>query len=266
MYISNARHLRHLHSLQKIAQKAPFAIGKTTFVVLLIFCFLGTYSVSSQAQVTGKGNYNFLDFNKRNYYFGITLAYNKSDYRIFRSKNFLPAVNDSIAGIEGIKGPGFNLQIVSNLKIGEYFDLRFLPGFSFADRSVEYDPTRKNAKNFTKDISSVFVELPFHVRYKSAPYYDKRVFVMGGVKYSYDIQAKSRQRTFANNLRISPTDFQVEMGAGIQMFFPYFIFSPEIKFSHGLGNILIFQNGSRESSVIEKLMSRTFTISLHFEG
>ena len=266
MHILNTRHLRHLHSLQKIASLAQIAFGKIAIVLLLVMGFLLSPSTSIQAQVVGKGNYNFLDFNKRNYYFGITLAYNRSDYRIFRSKNFLPTVNDSIASIEGIKGPGFNLQIVSNLKIGDYFDLRFLPGFSFAERSVEYDPLRKNVKNFNKDVASVFVELPFHVRYKSAPYYDKRLFVMGGIKYSYDIQAKSRQRTFANNLRISPTDFQVEMGAGMQMFFPYFIFSPEVKFSHGLGNILIFQNGSRESSVIEKLMSRTFTISLHFEG
>jgi hypothetical protein len=266
MHISNAWHLRHLHSLQKIASKAHVAVGKMVMASLFILGLIFSSLSTTNAQMVGKGNYNFLDFNKRNYYFGITLAYNKSDYRIFRSKNFLPGINDSISVIEGIKGPGFNLQIVSNLKIGEYFDLRFLPGFSFAERSVEYDPTRKNVKNFNKDISSVFVELPFHVRYKSAPYYDKRLFVMGGIKYSYDIQAKSRVRTFANNLRISPTDFQVEMGAGIQMFFPYFIFSPEVKFSHGLGNILIFQNGSKDSNIIEKLMSRTFTISLHFEG
>lgn len=233
---------------------------------ILLWLVLATLAPSIlRGQSIGRGNYNFLDFNKKNYYFGITLAYNKSNYKIERSKNFI--LNDSIAGLESIKGPGFNLQIVSNLKLGENFDIRFLPGFSFAERRMEYDPTRKNAKNYEKAaIESVFVELPFHVRYKSAPYHDKRLFVMGGLKYSYDIQAKSRARTVANNLRVSPTDFQVEMGAGIQMFFPYFIFSPELKFSHGIGNILIFQNGLRESSIIEKLMSRTFTISLHFEG
>jgi Outer membrane protein beta-barrel domain len=253
----------NLYRFQALACKAFFSSMR---IALFVIASLSVSYTPVKAQSVGKGNYNFLDFNKRNYYFGITLAYNKSDYRIFRSKNFLPANNDSIAAIEGIKGPGFNLQIVSNLKIGENFDLRFLPGFSFAERRVEFDPTRKNAKNYEKPVESVFVELPFHVRYKSAPYYDKRMFVMGGIKYSYDIQSKSRARTFANNLKISPADFQVEMGAGIQMFFPYFIFSPEIKFSHGLGNILIYQNGLRESGVIEKLMSRTFTISLHFEG
>lgn len=256
MQVINNRNLLNLHRIQGIIKLLP----------LLCCFFLMSASGILRGQSVGKGNYNYLDFNKRNYYFGITLAYNKSDYRIFKSKNFLPGANDSIATIEGIKGPGFNLQIVSNLKIGENFDIRFLPGFSFSERRVEYDPLRKNVINYVKPIESVFVELPFHVRYKSAPYYDKRLFVMGGIKYSYDIQSKSRARTIQNNLRISPTDFQVEMGAGIQMFFPYFIFSPEIKFSHGLGNILIYQNGQRESNVIEKLMSRTFTISLHFEG
>jgi hypothetical protein len=104
------------------------------------------------------------------------------------------------------------------------------------------------------------------VRYKSAPYHDKRMFVMAGIKYSYDIQSKSRVRQLNNSIRVSPTDFQFEAGAGIQMFFPYFIFSPEIKFSHGLGNILIYRDGHQPTSVLEKLMSRTFTISLHFEG
>lgn len=256
MQASNNRNLFHLHRLQSITKVIPF----------ICFLLLANSPLILRGQSVGKGNYNYLDFNKRNYYFGITLAYNKSDYRIFKSKNFLPGANDSIAAIEGIKGPGFNLQIVSNLKIGENFDLRFLPGFSFAERTVEYDPLRKNVKNVERPIESVFVELPFHVRYKSAPYYDKRLFIMGGIKYTYDIQSKSRARTNLNTLKIAPSDFQVEMGAGIQMFFPYFIFSPEIKFSHGIGNILIFQNGQRESSVIEKLMSRTFTISLHFEG
>jgi Outer membrane protein beta-barrel domain len=266
MHITHAWNKFHLHGLQKLTSKYVLRVLSLCMpFTLCLFFSLMAPSVST-AQINGRGNLNYLDFQRRSYYFGITLAYNQSSYRIFRSKNFLPNVNDSIAGLEGVKGPGFNLQIISNLKIGENFDLRFLPGFSFSERTVSFDPTRKGQVDYSKTVESVFVELPFHLRYKSAPYHDKRLFVMGGVKYSYDIQSKSRARTIANNLKISPTDFQFEVGAGIQMFFPYFIFSPEIKFSHGLGNVLIYQNGLPESRVIEKLMSQTFTISLHFEG
>jgi Outer membrane protein beta-barrel domain len=267
MHITHARNQFHLRWLQKMTSRSS-ALRSLMLCLPLILSFAFTIGGPSvlKAQVGGRGNYNYLDFQRRSYYFGITLGYNQSSYRIFRSKNFLPNVNDSISGLESVNGPGFNLQIISNLKIGEDFDLRFLPGFSFSERSVSFDPTKKGSTDYTKTVESVFVELPFHVRYKSAPYHDKRLFIMGGVKYSYDIQSKSRARTIANNLKIAPSDFQFEIGAGIQMFFPFFIFSPEIKFSHGLGNVLIYQNGLPQSTVIEKLMSQTFTISLHFEG
>ena len=127
MQVSHNRNQFYLHGFQSITKV-------TTFICFLL---LANSPLILRGQSIGKGNYNYLDFNKRNYYFGITLAYNKSDYRIFKSKNFLPGANDSIAAIEGIKGPGFNLQIVSNLKIGENFDIRFLPGFSFAERRIE---------------------------------------------------------------------------------------------------------------------------------
>ncbi len=231
-----------------------------TLTIVALFCAL-----QSNAQ-SGKNNYNYLDFQNRNYYFGITLGYNTSDFKVFRSKNFLPPLNDSISGINSVKGPGFNLQIISNLKLGENFDLRFLPGFSFGERDLNFDPTARNAKPVETKISSVFVELPFQVRYKSAPYNDKRLFIISGIKYSYDIQAKSRARQDPELVHIAPTDFSFEYGVGIQMFFPYFIFSPEFKVSQGLGNLLQYRNDLQQSTVIEKVTSRTFTFSLHFEG
>lgn len=237
-------------------------------IKLCVIFFLIVSSISkTDAQVgKGAGNANFLDFNVKSYYFGITLGSNNSDYLVHRSKDFLPGANDSIAGVTSVQGPGLNLAIVSNLKLGDYFDIRFLPGFSFAERDVNYSAVRRGATIPSQKIESVFVELPFHVRYKSAPYNDKRFFVTTGLKYSYDIQSKNRDKIIINSLKVSPTDFQFEVGAGIQMFFPFFIFSPEIKFSQGLGNILIYQEGVPQSGILESLISRTFTISLHFEG
>ena len=61
-----------------------------------------------------KGSYNFLDFQQKPYYFGITLGFNNSDFNIFYSRRFI--LNDSIASAESVTGPGFNLGIVTNLK------------------------------------------------------------------------------------------------------------------------------------------------------
>ncbi len=232
------------------------------FILMAIFLTINPLKTDAQ---TAKGNYNFLDFQQKPYYFGITLAYNNSRFRVFQSKDFV--LNDSIRIVESVTGPGFNLGIVTNLKIGNYFDIRFLPTLSFSERNINYSSaSNENRPPFRRKVESVFVEMPFHVRYKSEPFHDIRLFVIAGVKYSFDVASDSRSRQAETLVKVAPTDFAMEVGAGAQFFFPYFIFSPEIKFSHGFNNILIFDKNLEESNVIEKILSRTLTISLHFEG
>lgn len=227
-----------------------------------VFCFVALSIIDMAAQ-SGRGNYNFLDFQQKPYYFGITLAYNRGFYKVFQSQELI--ASDSISRVESIKGPGFNLGIVTNLKIGDYFDIRFLPTLSFAERNINYAVTT-NRPNFNRKIESVFVEMPFHVRYKSEPYKDMRLFVIAGVKYSFDVASDSRSRQADDLVKVAPTDFAIEAGVGAQFFFPYFIFSPELKFSYGLNNVLLFDDSLEESNVIDRILSRGFTLSFHFEG
>ncbi len=223
--------------------------------------------ISSQAfsQIKAKDNYNYLDFQKKAYYFGISLGLNSSAYQVNKSSNF--SANDSINIVNGLYRPGFNLHIITNLKIGEYFDFRFLPGFSFTERIFEYK-VGDGSDLTTKSIESVFLEMPFLLRFKSEPYKDKRMFLLAGVKYDFDVASNSRAAKDKAQflVQVSPHDFSVEVGAGIQFFFPYFIFSPEIKFSQGLGNVHIYKDELIESNVLDNVLSRMISISFNFEG
>jgi opacity protein-like surface antigen len=234
----------------------------TPCLLLVVLFFLSLGNVSAQ-RAQGH-NFNYKDFQAKSYYFGITLGYNQSDYRVYHSKDFI--LNDSFSRAEAVNGPGFNLGIVSNLKIGQYFDVRFLPTLSFVERNIRYAPPGGGTLAQTRRIESVFVEMPFQVRFKSVPYHDFRLFLIAGVKYVFDVASDSRTRQAAGLVKIAPTDFQFEYGAGIQFFFPYFIFSPEFKVSQGINNVLIFNDQLEQSNILEKVLSRTFTISLHFEG
>jgi hypothetical protein len=188
-------------------------------------------------------NPNYQQFNQTDYYFGFTFAINNSKFRTYASNEFLN--HDSIKIIDGLGGSGFNVGIVSNLKMGNYFDFRFLPTLSFAEKRIKYQyPGYSN----NRKVESVFVELPFQFRYKSEPYHDVRLFLLAGLKYSFDVES------------------DYETGVGFQIFLPFFIFSPELKFSQGMGNTLIYNKNLSESTILEKILSRTFTISLHFEG
>lgn len=255
----NVRNMLHLLGYEN---KVSVGMAHWRVATLMLLVWL-LHTAPAMAQFNQGNNINYLDFQAKPYYFGITLGFNRSDYRIYHSKQFIR--NDSFARAESVTGPGFNLGIVSNLKIGDYFDLRFLPTLSFSEHTIRYTPP-EGKRIISRPIESVLVELPFHVRYKSAPYHDMRLFVIGGVKYNFDVASDSRTRQAAGLVKIAPTDFQFEYGAGVQFFFPYFIFSPEIKISQGLNNVLIYNDQLQQSTVLEKVLSRTFTISMHFEG
>src|SRR5688500_7045505 len=238
--------MRHLFSLQA-----------------LIICLTGLLPVLASGQ-HNKGNNNFRAFQDKGYYFGLTLGFNKSNFQLMPSSQFI--LNDSFNITEGQGGGGFNLSLVANMKLGEYFDFRFLPGFSFANRKFFY-VNAVNEVEQTRSVESVFMQFPLQLRFKSDPFHDIRVFVLAGAKYTYDLASTAVLPEQAKRLiRISPHDYAVEVGAGCQFFFPFFIFSPEIKYSQGIGNILIHNSNLSQSTVLEKVLSRTFTISFHFEG
>ncbi len=229
---------------------------------ILVLAAALVFYIQSFAQI--KGTYNYLDFANKPYYFGMTLAYNSSQLKVVHGRQFI--LNDSIYSVESARGPGFNLGGIFNLKVGRYFDFRLSPTFSFANRSLTYKVIESPEQPVINRIDPVFIEAPFHIRYKSEPYKDIRLFVIGGIKYSVDLASNSQTRQAPTILKVSPSEFAVEYGAGIQIFFPYFIFSPEFKVSHGLSNLLISNDELIYSSVLDKLMSRTFTLSFHFEG
>lgn len=227
--------------------------------VLFLCCF---YTVLSYSQM--RGTYNYLDFANKPYYYGMKLGYNSSKYQVIHGKDFI--LNDTILNVESLRGPGFSLGGIFNLKVGHYFDCRIMPTFALAERRIAYKTVEAPDNLVVKRFSPTYLEIPFHIRYKSEPYHDFRVFVIAGIKYSYDFSSDFKTHQSFSLVKISPSDFAVEYGAGIQIFFPYFIFSPEFKVSHGISNILISNDELIFSSVIDRLMSRSFEISFHFEG
>jgi hypothetical protein len=218
MQATNVRNLLHLHSRQiNLFRTAALFFNMLGLILVL--------SGSLHAQIRQGSNLNYMDFQYKPYYFGITLGFNSSNYNIQHSKTFIR--NDSFAQALGVRGPGFNLGIVSNLKIGEYFDLRFLPTLSFVERSLNYTAPESGAI-LRKPIESVLVEMPFHVRYKSATYHDFRLFVIGGVKYTYDVAR--RQVWFGLRLPI----FRRNTEPGYSFFSPSSSFRQRSKSHKGL--------------------------------
>ena len=232
-------------------------------LALSLIFILFAITMHAQRGYNRGSNPNFNKFQQKPFYYGIALGYNSAFFNVSRSRSFIG--NPDYDVVESINGPGFGVGVIGNLKIGRFFDLRTVVNFAIMSRTMTY----QQANSMTLDkqrLSSSIIEVPFLLRFKSAPYKDKRVFVLTGFKYAYDASNNANTDTEDFQLNISPHDFQFEVGAGVQFFLPFFILSPELKFSQGLGNILIYDQTTDKSRIIDRILSRSISFTLNFEG
>lgn len=203
-----------------------------------------------------------LKYSKKPYHFGIALGYNISDFKIQHSDAFIG--NDSIYTARSVRGPGFNLGIISNLRLSKRTDLRFIPSLVFAEKRLEYDMLEDQQQS--KTIESIFMAFPLSLKIKSDPHRDFRMYAIGGLNYTYDLASNAEARNAEDQVKIRRHDLSAEMGLGMEFYFPYFIFSPEVKFSHGLFNVHSRDTNLQFSDVLQNLLSRAITFTVHFEG
>jgi hypothetical protein len=213
---------------------------------------------------------NYRNFDKRALHFGFMLGVNTADF----STRYKPDVleNYGYYAIENQSQPGFQLGIISSLKLGHpSIRLRFIPTLSFQERVLNYyAPDAESFTGFdmiTERTGSTNLDFPLLFKFRTLRYNNFAAYVIAGPQYSVDLQTKENStQSFADPfIKIRRHDFQGQIGAGVDFFLPYFKFGMELKFSHGLRNSLI-QDNTRLSSPIDQLYNRVWWFSFTFEG
>ena len=148
---------------------------------------------------------------------------------------------------------GFNLGIVSNFRLGRNADLRFLPTLSFAERDINYTiEIDGELEEIKKDIESTFIEFPVNFKFKSNRYNNGRAYVLTGLKYNIDLASQKDIDDEGQELiKLKKSDLMYEVGFGIDFYLEYFKFSPEIKATFGLVDMLVNDESIYSSSIQE---------------
>lgn len=226
---------------------------------------------------------NLTTFDDKRIHFGFTLGVNTTDFDVSHyqflasNPNFKPETVNGVllTGNERIRAdvsslvPGFTVGIVSNLRLTESFDLRFLPGMSFGERKLVYNIAIQDVNDATNkefySIKSTFLDFPLLLKYKSRRLNNQRPYLIAGGSYRIDIS-----KTGVEDLvRTKPFSSYLEAGVGWDTYLQFFRLSTELKFSFGLNNVL--DVGPKEtqaqvySNAISSLTSNVFTLSFHFE-
>lgn len=221
-------------------------------------------------------------------HFGFSLGINTMDFRIIQSQT---GIDSAIAADVVNLQPGFHVHAISNLRLADNFDLRFTPGISFGgERQIVYKEFRTT--NFLIDsadlpviVESNFLEFPLILKYKSKRLNNFRPYLLLGFNTRVDLAATKktwgRSKKENNLVLVDELDFYYELGFGMDFYLQHFKFAIEFKYSVGLTDVLRTSIKKKDENgvyyvtpppedaiftdVIDKLYSRMFMISFHFE-
>jgi hypothetical protein len=233
------------------------------FKISLLLVFL-MFHLTTSGQKQKPKNASWYD--EKLLHFGFSLGFNTMDFKITPSKSAFFA--DSLYPDVSILNPGINIQIVTNLRPGKYFDIRFLPGVSFGQRVVMF---YKNGVRYNDQqrLESSFLEFPLLLKYKGDRLNNVRPYIISGLNYRYDLAAK---KEFDDQkpvyIRLKRPDLYYELGAGMDFYLRYFKLSVELKMSNGIGDVLVKEPAAGNSqyfNAIEKMKSQIWVLAFHFE-
>lgn len=235
-------------------------------IILIGFILFIPFSIRAQKEKVN----NLRNFDNKPYHFGFILAYNSANFYMDLYDVF--PTSDSLMNVTCEKQPGFDLGPLASLNISKNISLRFIPAISFQDRKLLYDYYKyKNGKlqhdYVTRRVESTFINLPLNLKLRTDRVNNFAAYAVCGYQFSIDMQS---QKNVSNSgpqaiVKIKNIDQAWQVGGGLDFFLPYFKFGVELKLSHGIPNLLI-QDGTMYSSPIDKLRSKTWLLSLTFEG
>ena len=207
------------------------------FPAICIFLAMTALLQGQVARVQNKPGYDY-----KWIHFGFMVGLNTMDFG-FRRPDI--TTNDTMLFADVSKpNPGFQVSIVSDLRLGERFTLRFLPGITFGSRTLHYYDHNGSTSELVsrQTLESNFLDFPLLVKYKSRRVNNYRPYFIGGIDFRYDMAARKEYDSESGiHVRLKPADFYIEGGFGIDFFLQYFKFAPEIKVSAGFRDVLVHE-------------------------
>ena len=196
-------------------------------------------------------------------HFGFSIIGNYGKLKYTTAPDFLD--NDTVQQINTKSFPGFGVGGIMNIRLAKYWDFRTMVNIQFVERHLEY--RFKGGDIQLAKINSTYMEIPFLLKYKSKRNKNARLYWVGGATYRYDFA--SDINTDRSNTKpivaLYPATFSYDIGAGLDLYFPYFKFSPEIRISNGVGNALA-KDPFIYASSLSKVSPKLVQFFLHFEG
>ena len=163
--------------------------------------------------------------------------------------------------------PGFCVNVLADLRLHRYLNLRFSPGMYFGSKNVVMIDHNSDLR-MNQDVKSSYVVTPIDLKISGDRMRNIRPYATIGAMASFDVSKKRSEALMFNT-----TDTYLCVGMGVDFYLPFFKLNPEIKFCFGLSDILRHDRPDlvddpdtfKITQSLSKVKSNMVVISFYFE-
>lgn len=235
---------------------------KKLFLYILLFTGLCSHAQFGTQVFSKDPIINLENFDKQRVHWGYFLGFNSYDFKFDYKED--PGVD-----IEVKKTTGFNVGLVGNLRIIEHIDLRFEPGLYYTQRDLTFHNVEGTAADQLREVKSTYIHFPLLIKFSSVRTGNIRPYLLGGVSTSLNLSSSynvKEDNMTGDRFRMKKWTNYYEIGAGIDLYFEFFKFSPSIRGVFSLNDELIRDNdpNSPYTGNIESMKTRGLFVNFTF--
>ena len=229
--------------------------------LVLVFFLIWAGSQIQAQFLTRERILNDENFDKKSWSWGYYFGINRYDFN-FDYKEDRPDIY-----VE--QNYGFNVGLLGNKRINEYLDLRFEPGLVYNARTLFYLDIPGDENDRIRELNSTYIHFPLLLKFSTKRLNNFKPFVVGGFSYSHNLSSneKNPDDNSSGQFRMTNNTFYYEVGFGIDLYLPYFKFSPSIRGVFALSDELVRDEdpNSLYTSNIEVMQSRGIFLNFSFQ-
>lgn len=203
---------------------------------------------------------NLENFDKQRVHWGYFLGFNQYDFKF--------DYNENTGDVLVAKTTGFNVGLIGNLRLNDYFDLRFEPGLYYTQRDLGF-PNFADESDFLREVRSTYIHFPLLIKASTKRLGNFKPYIVGGVSTSINLGSNEDSRDDNSNgtFRMTRSTYYYEIGFGIDFYLFYFKFSPSIRGVFAFNDELVpdADPNSPWTSNINGMYSRAVFINFTFE-
>lgn len=234
--------------------------------LVLFIVALSSLSLSLQGQTRAS---NLGSFDNRKLHWGIQVGYTRSKFDLHFSEN--DTLRQNIQGVTSYYCPGFHINVIGDLRLGDHLNLRLLPGITLISRDISYRWSEAYTSTHWKydlrrTVESVYAEVPLELKFRAKRYTNFRPYLITGGSWGFDVASlfKNKNNNDESIIRLNQIDLRYTAGVGFDFFLRYVKFAIEFKMAFGLTDLKV-QDDDFYTQSTKDLHSRTFMLSFTFE-